>query len=97
MEQQAEVLKVYIWVLSGVLGFLITLLTVVGNAMAKNLGEKLTELIKSVDKLVVITTQQTEQIKTLFSNKENAEERLSDHDRRIREIELNCKGKCLKD
>jgi hypothetical protein len=89
--------QVYVWLLSGVLAFLITVITIVGTSMARNLGDKLTALLASVDKLIVVTTQQTEQIKTLFNNNESTEKRLNDHAERIRDIELNCKRSCLKD
>jgi hypothetical protein len=89
--------QVYIWILSGTLGFILTIMVIVATAMARNLGVKLNELLVSLNQLIIVTTQQTEQIKTLFNNNESTEKRLHDHAERIRDIELNCKRSCLKD
>lgn len=78
----------YIWVLSGVLGFLITVGTLILSTVAKNLGQKLETLTESIQELNVCTARQTEQIKTLFSDKEITDRRLNDHSDRIRTLEI---------
>lgn len=83
-----EVQEVYIWILSGVLGFVITIGTIIITSVTKSLGEKLETLTESINELNVCTTKQTEQIKTLFCDKESMNKRLDDHASRIRQLEI---------
>jgi Tfp pilus assembly protein PilN len=69
MEQQQMIAEVYIWVLSGVLGFLLLVLVFVGKTIASRVGGKLDELVKA-------TIQQTEQIKQLFSMYGSAQKKI---------------------
>ena len=82
--------EVYIWVLSGVLTFMISLLVIVGTSMAKQLGKKLDALTDSMNELIQLTSRQTEQIKTLYNNESASTHRINDHANRLREIELRC-------
>lgn len=68
MEQQVAT-EIYIWVLSGVLGFLLLILMFVGKTIATRVGGKLDELVKA-------TIEQTVQIKQLFSMYELAQNRI---------------------
>lgn len=87
-----EVQEVYVWILSGVLGILITIGTYILSSLIKNLTNKLETLTKSIQELNVCTATQTEQIKTLFNDKETTDRRLNDHADRIRTLEIY-KGK----
>lgn len=88
-----EILEVYIWVLSGVLGFLITVLILGGATIANSIGKKIDNLVESVKELSVLTASQNEQIKTLFNTDVETARRLNDHGERLRDIEIQC-GKC---
>lgn len=88
MEQQEMINEVYIWVLSGVLGLLLTVLVIVGRMVAINISKKFDDLLKSIKQLSDLTIQQTEQIRTLFMNREETNKRLNDHASRIRKLEF---------
>lgn len=88
MEQSGQIAEVYIWVLSGVLGFLFLILMFVGKTIASRVGGKLDELVKA-------TIQQTEQIKQLFSMYESAQKKiyaLKDKLSKISEEKHSCKN-----
>lgn len=87
-----QISEVYIWVLSGVLGFVVTVGTIILSSVARNLGRKLESLTDSIERLNVCTATQTEQIKTLFNDKQTTERRLNDHSDRIRHLEIKSNG-----
>lgn len=91
--ENTQNLEVYVWILSGVLGFLITTGTIIVTALARSLSQKITTLIESQERLNVSNAIVIEQIKTLFAVKQETERRLNDHAERLRDIELNCKSK----
>lgn len=89
----AKQLELMVWILSGLLGFIITIIVLIFTSIAKNLSSKLTELITGQNTTNVSIAHMVEQIKTLFSDKLETERRLNDLGDRVRDIELNCKEK----
>lgn len=92
MEQIIATQEVYIWILGGVLGFLITAGMLVVSAYFKSLGEKIEALTEIIHDLSGNNAKQTEQINELFTERVQLQERLNDHGKRIREIEITCAG-----
>lgn len=92
MEQITATQEVYIWILGGVLGFLITAGMLVVSAYFKSLGEKIEALTESIHDLSGNNAKQTEQINALFTERVQVQERLNDHGKRIRKIEITCAG-----
>ena len=95
MTEENILTEVYIWILSGVLGFLLTFFIIIARIVARNVGDKFDVLAKAIQDLSNLTVQQTEQIKTLFMNKDETNKRLNnvdnkqdDHASRIRELEF---------
>lgn len=86
----AAVQEVYIWILGGVLSFLITAGMLVVSAYFKSLGQKIEALTESILELSGNNAKQTEQINSLFSERVQVQDRLNDHGRRIRKIEITC-------
>lgn len=86
MEQSVQTVQaisaIYIWVLGGVLGFVLLVLVYVGKTIAKRVGDKLDELVKA-------TIQQTQQIKQIFKGLEKQESKLGALKEEIAEIKLN--------
>ncbi|MBI9055516.1 MAG: hypothetical protein JEY96_16960 [Bacteroidales bacterium] len=89
MEQTGQTIQavsaVYIWVLGGVLGFVLIILIYVGKTIAKRVGDKLDELVKA-------TIQQTEQIGQIFKGLEKQESKLGVLKKEIVDIKLNQHG-----
>ena len=85
-----EVQQIYIWILGGVLTFLITIGTLIISAYFASLGKKIEALTVSIQDLTNNNTKQTEQITALFTDKTVVQERLNEHGKRIRQIELTC-------
>jgi predicted phage-related endonuclease len=86
MEQ--AILEVYVWILSGLLSFLLLILIFAGRAIAKGVGEKL-------DMLVQATIKQTEQIKILFKNIDTAQkriDRLKKEQSKLKTNQYSCKN-----
>lgn len=90
MEQIKATQEVYIWILGGVLGFLITAGMLVVSAYFKSLGEKIEALTESIHDLSGNNAKQTEQINALFTERVQVQDRLNDHGKRIRKIEITC-------
>lgn len=82
--------EVYIWILGGVLGFLITAGMLVVSAYFKSLGEKIEALTESIQELSGNNAKQSEQISSLYAERVQVQERLNDHGKRIRKIEITC-------
>lgn len=85
-----EVQAVYIWILGGTLSFLVMIGTVIISAYFSSLGKKIEELTKSINGLSENNIQQAGQIATLFSDKAAMTDRINDHAKRIRAIEITC-------
>lgn len=83
----------YIWVLTGALGFVISIGVIIISSLIKSLTEKMNKMLEGIDSLNRLTTAQTEQIKALYDNKGETDRRLNDHGDRIRNIEIKC-NKC---
>ena len=72
---------------------MITVFLMIVQNMATKLGKKFDGLLESVQTLTSNSIQQTEQIKTLFTEYTETTRRLNNHTDRIRDIELQC-AKC---
>ena len=100
MTEENILMEVYIWILSGVLGFLLTFFIIIFRIVARNVGDKFDVLAKAIQNLSNLTVLQTEQIRTLFLNKDETNKRLNnvdnkqdDHASRIRENEFGIRAK----
>lgn len=76
-----------IWVLTGVLATGFSVILVAARIIATRFGAKMDILISSVERLTMVTTQQAEQIKNLYTKEEVNTSRLNDHSVRIRNLE----------
>lgn len=92
MQGTEEILKVYIWVLTGALGLVVSVGILVISGLIKSLTERMDEMLKGINNLNTLTTQQNEQIKTLYNNKADTDFRLNDHGKRLRDLEIKCKN-----
>jgi len=76
-----------IWILTGVLASGFTVILFAARIIATRFGAKMDILIKSIERLTMVTTQQAEQIKTLYNREEVNTTRLNNHSLRIRNLE----------
>lgn len=82
MEQQEMINEVYIWVLSGVLGFLLLILVFAGKTIAGRVGAKLDELVRA-------TLEQTQQIKQLFKDMDKQQTKIDELKDDLAKVKLN--------
>ncbi len=75
--------EVQVWVLSGVVGFTITLLLILFRSWLN----KSDKLISAINDLKVVIAQQSVQLKTLFNFNDDVKEEIKEHDKRISKIE----------
>lgn len=78
---------VKVWMLTGILASGFTVILFAARIIATRFGSKMDILIKSVEKLTMVTAKQSEQIKTLYNREEINKNRLNDHSVRIRNLE----------
>lgn len=84
-----------VWILSGVMILITSLIIMVIRVMVKNIGDKLDHIAQAVNELKELTATQAEQIKTLFSGHQDINNRINIYSDRIRELELT-QASCTK-
>jgi ABC-type bacteriocin/lantibiotic exporter with double-glycine peptidase domain len=89
--ESLKVMEIYIWILTGLIGFILPILLMIAAGTIKKLNQKLDEFVEAIQQLNIINTRNIEQIKTLYSNKTETDAKLTDHETRIRTIEIKCK------
>lgn len=80
-------LKLMSWALAGVLGFVVTVLLLVGRAIASSLGKKIDKLINVVETLGHDNVRHNERIKTLYNLILNQKQDLKDLSDRVDDVE----------
>lgn len=88
--QEAAKMEIYVWVLSGVLTFVIGITIMILTASVKGITQKINDLIESMERLNISNAQLIEKSNTLFSSKAETDRRLNDHADRLRLLEINC-------
>lgn len=88
MAQQANN-EVYLWIVSSVLSFVISIGIIIATGLVKSLTKKLNDLVEAMSELNVSNATIIEQLKTIFKNSEETNRRLNDHAERLRALEIN--------
>ena len=80
-------LETQIWVLTGVVSVLATILTIVAKTSFKQLVDKLDDLIDKVGELTITTSVHKTEIDNQQSKNLEQDKRLNDHSKRLRDLE----------